>query len=73
MLNDRQQQSTFPPHNILKARQRSLCRWPAVAAFGKDEIDITVEDNVLIIKGVKKEKDVEGVEYIHKYRHTFIY
>ena len=66
VLNDRQQQSTFPPHNILKVDKDHYVVELAVAGFGKNEIDITVEDNVLIIKGVKKEKDVEGVEYIHK-------
>ena len=52
ILNNRPA-SSFPPHNILKVDH-------------KDEIDITVEDNSLVIKGEKPEKDVEGVQYLHK-------
>ena len=37
----------------------------AVAGFAEAEIDISVEDNNLIIKGEKKDKDTD-VTYIHR-------
>ena len=65
ILNNRPA-SSFPPHNILKVNDNKYVVELAVAGYNKDEIDITVEDNSLIIKGEKPEKDVEGVEYLHK-------
>ena len=64
ILNNRPA-SSFPPHNILKVNDNKYVVELAVAGYNKDEIDITVEDNSLIIKGEKPEKDVEGVEYLH--------
>jgi len=36
----------------------------AVAGFGKDEIDIQVQDNTLTIKGEKQDKDSH--QYLHR-------
>jgi len=49
--------STFPPHNILKLDDNRYIVELAVAGFSKDEIDITVDDGNLVIKGEKEEKD----------------
>jgi molecular chaperone IbpA len=57
--------STFPPHNIIKLDESRYVVELAVAGFAKDEIDITVEDSTLTIKGEKKEKDVD-VTYLHR-------
>ena len=38
----------------------------AVAGFRPDEIDITAQQNQLVISGQKTEKDEEGVEYVHR-------
>jgi molecular chaperone IbpA len=57
--------STFPPHNIIKLDESRYVVELAVAGFSKDEIDITVEESTLTIKGEKKEKDVE-VTYLHR-------
>jgi len=58
--------STFPPHNILMVNENKYIVELAVAGYQKDEIDITVEDNSLVIKGEKPEKEIEGVSYLHK-------
>ena len=56
--------SNFPPHNIIKAGENKYVVELAVAGFGKDEVDIQVQDNTLTIKGEKQEKD--GYEYLHR-------
>jgi len=57
--------SSFPPHNILKLDESHYVVELAVAGFSKSEIEITVENGNLTIKGEKKEKDTE-VTYLHR-------
>lgn len=57
--------TSFPPHNIIKLDDNRYLVELAVAGFSKDEIDISVEDNTLTIKGEKAEKET-GVQYLHK-------
>lgn len=57
--------STFPPHNIIKLDDNRYLVELAVAGFSKEEIDISVEDNKLTIKGEKKEKEA-NLTYIHR-------
>ena len=63
LLNDTKPVNNFPPHNIIKADENKYVVELAVAGFSKNEIDIQVQDNTLIIKGDKQEK--EGYEYLH--------
>ena len=57
--------SNFPPHNILKLNESHYIVELAVAGFSKDEIDISVENGTLTVKGVKEEKE-STVQYLHK-------
>ena len=57
--------SNFPPHNILKLDESRYVVELAVAGFSKDEIEITVEEGTLIVKGEKQEKETD-VQYLHK-------
>jgi molecular chaperone IbpA len=57
--------STFPPHNIIKLDDSRYLVELAVAGFGKDEIEITVENGVLSIIGSKSSKDEVGT-YLHR-------
>jgi len=57
--------SSFPPHNILKLDESRYVVELAVAGFSKDEIEITVEDGSLTVKGERKEKDAD-VQYLHR-------
>lgn len=57
--------NSFPPHNIIKLDDNRYLVELAVAGFSKDEIQISIEDNILSIKGEKKDKDTE-VTYIHR-------
>ena len=55
----------FPPHNIIKLDEYKYAVELAVAGFNEDEIDITVEDGLLTIKGDKKETS-DVVDYLYK-------
>lgn len=57
--------SSFPPHNIIKLDENRYLVELAVAGFSKDEIDISVEDNLLIVKGEKNDKNT-NITYLHK-------
>jgi molecular chaperone IbpA len=56
--------TTFPPHNILKLDDNRYVVELAVAGFSKEDIDVSVNDGELVIKGNKEDKP-EG-EYLHK-------
>ena len=57
--------TSFPPHNIIKLDESRYVVELAVAGFSKNEIDITVEDGTLTVKGEKEDKET-NVQYLHK-------
>jgi molecular chaperone IbpA len=63
MLDNEVKPSTFPPHNIIKADENKYVVELAVAGFAKDEIDISLQDGNLTIKGDKKDKDESNYLY----------
>lgn len=54
------QVSNYPPYNIKKTGENTYMIEMAVAGFGKSDIEITLEEDKLIVKGnaVKEEEDV---------------
>jgi molecular chaperone IbpA len=61
----------YPPHNIIKLDDYNYVVELAIAGFSKDDIDITVADGSLIVKGEKKQTEEESsfldnVDYLHK-------
>jgi|TARA_A100001011_G_scaffold157635_1_gene166076 molecular chaperone IbpA len=58
-------QTGYPPYNIAKKDDDIYEVTLAVAGFKKDDIDISLEDGTLIIKGESNVLD-ESVEYLHK-------
>jgi len=60
-------QDSYPPFDIVRTGEDSYRITLALAGFTPDDIDITVQQNQLIISGSKSEKEAEeGVEYIHR-------
>lgn len=57
--------TSFPPHNIIKLDESRYVVELAVAGFSKDEIEITVQDGTLTVKGDKAEKEVD-IQYLHR-------
>jgi molecular chaperone IbpA len=49
------QQENYPPFDLLKKGENDYCIQLAVAGFKPDEIDITAQQNVLIVSGRKSE------------------
>ena len=61
---NRQEEVTYPPYNIETDGENSYRITVAVAGFGEQELDITLEKEELSIVG-KKEHVEENVSYLH--------
>lgn len=58
---------SFPPYNIEKIGEDAYRISMAVAGFSRDELDLTVQDNVLIVVGRASEPaDGEQPQFIHR-------
>jgi molecular chaperone IbpA len=56
----------FPPYNIEKLGDGAYRISMAVAGFSQDELDLTVQDNMLIVVGRANEPEGEKREFIHR-------
>ena len=56
---------SYPPYNVIKFDEDTYSLDLAVAGFDKEDLDISVKDNNLIIKGDKKPVEEEG-EYVYR-------
>jgi HSP20 family molecular chaperone IbpA len=54
----------YPPYNIEKLENGSLRIVLAVAGFGKDELEVLLEDNQLAIRGRQRENGERA--YLHR-------
>ena len=59
-------QSNWPPYNIEKHGDNIYRISMAVAGFSEDELDVTIHEHILIIRGTNAEKSSDGVEYLHR-------
>lgn len=57
--------ANWPPYNIEKRDEDSYRITMAVAGFGEDDLEITAQDNSLVVKGNTRETE-EGVEFLHR-------
>ncbi len=55
----------YPPYNIEKTGDDAYRLTMAVAGFSPDELDITVQENSLLVTG-KSKKDGEDSHYLHR-------
>ncbi len=55
----------YPPYNVIKRDDGHFLIEIAVAGFGKEDIDLTLEKGVLTITG-KKKSGVDQREYAHR-------
>lgn len=58
--------NNYPPHNIIKTGENQYEIQLAVTGFSKEEISVTVEDNVLIIKGERQTPEYAAEAYLHR-------
>jgi molecular chaperone IbpA len=61
-----QQQTNYPPYNVIKIDEDHFTIEVAVAGFKQGEVDVTVEKNVLTISGSQKNPIPDNVEYLHR-------
>jgi len=54
----------YPPYNIEQCSENELCITIAVAGFSMGELNVTTEDNQLVVRGRRLEDERERV-YLH--------
>lgn len=57
--------SGYPPYNVAEINENEWMISIAVAGFGIDNLDITVDSNTLTVEGTAPKGD-ENVKYLHK-------
>jgi molecular chaperone IbpA len=61
-----QTQENYPPFDLIKKGENDYCIQLAVAGFTRDEIDITAQQNVLLVSGRKSEEtDEKSGDFIY--------
>ncbi len=58
--------NNYPPHNILRLGDNEYAIQLAVTGFDKAEISVTVENNVLVIKGESMTTEYASEQYLHR-------
>ena len=58
--------TSYPPYNILKHDEDTYEISIAVTGFEKDEITVEIDQNNLIVKGSRKEVELENPTYLHR-------
>jgi len=58
--------NNYPPHNIIKLDENEYAIQLAVTGFDKTEISVTIESNVLIVKGESQTTDYTPEQYLHR-------
>jgi molecular chaperone IbpA len=62
-----QAQENYPPFDLIKTGDNDYRIELAVAGFRPDEIDITAQQNVLVVSGRKaEESEQEGSDYVYR-------
>ena len=64
VFNLNESNNSYPPYNIVKS-DNSYTISLAIAGFSKDEIDISIQENELVVKGAIKNNQ-ENIEFLHK-------
>ena len=66
LMRHTNQQTNYPPYNVVKYSEDTFAIELAVAGFKDGEITITTERGQLIVKGEQVIELAEGVEYLHR-------
>jgi molecular chaperone IbpA len=60
-------QENYPPFDLIRKGENDYCIQLAVAGFKSNEIDITAQQNVLVVSGRKNEESGEnGSDYVYR-------
>ena len=64
VFNLNESNTSYPPYNILKSDNNYTISL-AIAGFSRDEIDISLQENELAIKGIAKDQN-NKIEFLHR-------
>ncbi len=57
---------SYPPYDIEKLGEDAYRITMAVAGFGEDDLDVTVQDNLLVVSGKSAEERENGTRYLYR-------
>lgn len=57
---------SYPPYDIEKLGEDAYRITMAVAGFGEDDLDATVQDNLLVVSGKSAEERENGKRYLYR-------
>ena len=66
-FSDSRNTTGFPPYNIIKENKDKYLLELAIAGYRKEDIKVSLEDNNLIIEGIKKDRNLSTVETSYPY------
>jgi molecular chaperone IbpA len=67
LLRVNSHQNNYPPHNVIKTGEDTVLIEIAVAGFGEDEINMTIQNRTLTISGTKENVgEPINYEYLHR-------
>jgi molecular chaperone IbpA len=58
--------NNYPPYNIVKHDENSYELEIAVTGFAKDEVTVEIDQNQLIVKGVRDKNSDTTAEFLHR-------
>jgi len=58
--------NNYPPYNIVKHNENSYELEIAVTGFDKDEITVEIDQNQLVVKGVREKNEDGEAEFLHR-------
>ena len=61
-----QKQDNYPPHNIIRLSDTKFTIELAVAGFAEDELDVSLHNQKLIVKGERNREVEEDWQYLHR-------
>jgi molecular chaperone IbpA len=76
-VTSQQNNSNYPPHNVIKTGDDTMTIEVAVAGFADGEIELNLDKRVLTVAGAKKTQEDNSYEYFHRgissrdFRHAF--
>jgi len=57
---------SYPPYNIEATGENAYRLTMAVAGFGRDDIEVTVKENELLVSGKSKKDEERDAAYLHR-------
>jgi len=58
--------NSYPPYNVIKYDEDTYEIEVAVTGFDKDEVTVEIDQNQLIVKGQRKEVELNEPTYLHR-------